>query len=76
MIGSAFDERAPLPLEPIVHGYPTPETMERAERGEVILGGCDPTFDPEILCPTCGEPVASRVASDDSARELRSVEKG
>ena len=26
---------------PIVYGLPTRETMERAERGEVKLGGCD-----------------------------------
>jgi hypothetical protein len=26
--------------KPVVYGYPDPGTMERAERGEVVLGGC------------------------------------
>jgi hypothetical protein len=25
---------------PILYGYPTPEAMEAAKRGEIILGGC------------------------------------
>lgn len=40
---------------PIVYGYPTSETMERARRGEVALGGCiimggEPR---QTLCPRC-----------------------
>ena len=31
-------------LIPIAWGYPSPETLERAQRGEVHLGGCDVTF--------------------------------
>jgi len=27
--------------KPVVYGYPDPGTMERAERGEVVLGGCE-----------------------------------
>jgi len=29
-------------MVPIVYGLPGPELFERAERGEVILGGCMP----------------------------------
>jgi rubredoxin len=51
--------------KPIVYGLPTPETMVRAERGDVILGGCDPGIPVEIDCPQCGAPNewASRWAS-------------
>ena len=47
----------------IAYGLPLPETIERSERGEVILGGCivttviHPEFgvvsDPELGCPAC-----------------------
>ena len=38
---------------PIVYGYPTRETAQAAERGEVILYGCMPL--PEDRgCRTCG----------------------
>lgn len=26
--------------KPILFGMPTPETMAKAERGEIVLGGC------------------------------------
>jgi uncharacterized Zn finger protein (UPF0148 family) len=40
---------------PIVFGYPMPETMEAAERGEVILGGClVDGNEPSARCPKCG----------------------
>jgi len=29
-------------MAPVVYGLPGPELWERAERGEVILGGCVP----------------------------------
>ena len=39
---------------PIVYGYPTNEAMEAAERGEVILGGCEVgDIDPRCLCHRC-----------------------
>jgi len=38
----------PPRLVPLVMGLPTPETVERAKRGEVILGGCIVTgFEPK-----------------------------
>ena len=41
---------------PIVYGYPLPETMEAAERGEVEQGGCCVTGDdPTLKCRACGE---------------------
>lgn len=33
-------EEVPDGMVPIVYGYPTPEAMEAAKRGEIILGGC------------------------------------
>lgn len=40
----------------IVYGEPTSETMETADRGEVILGCCIVTDDsPEWQCITCGQ---------------------
>ena len=38
----------------IVYGFPTFETFEAAERGEVMLGGCVEFGEPATLhCPTC-----------------------
>lgn len=40
---------------PIAYGYPSPEGMEAAERGEVVLGGCVVTGeDPRTICRACG----------------------
>lgn len=48
----------------IVYGFPSDELFERAERNEVILGGCcmsiDPNnpgklLDPEWGCTECGQ---------------------
>lgn len=43
-------------IVPIVYGEPTPETGERAERKEVILGGCCLMEDDEgnLLSPQWG----------------------
>lgn len=39
---------------PIVFGYPTPETFESADRGEVLLGGCVVDGnEPTARCPEC-----------------------
>ena len=39
---------------PIVYGLPSPDTFEAAERGEVVLGGCDIEPDnPRRACPAC-----------------------
>jgi hypothetical protein len=45
------------------YGLTDAEGMRAAEEGRIVLGGCDPTFGPEFVCPECGGPVASRVAS-------------
>lgn len=34
------EEEVPDGMLPILYGYPTPEAMEAAKRGEIILGGC------------------------------------
>jgi hypothetical protein len=49
----------------IVYGYPGAALIERAERGEVMLGGCclSAHGDPTRGCPDCGwlsDPPASR----------------
>jgi hypothetical protein len=59
-----------------VFGYPTPETAEAAERGEVALGGCVLWGDePTHRCPACHADlikrgrrfgVASRIADHDA----------
>ena len=38
----------------VVYGYPSPETFEAAERGDVTIGGCMPDLPVERACPTCG----------------------
>lgn len=49
---------------PVAYGLPTVELAEAAERGEVVLGGCDPDefgSDDEVLeCGNCGERWADR----------------
>lgn len=49
-------ERCGSTLTPIVYGYPTHETFEAADRGEVVLGGCL-TWEgrPRAVCRTCEE---------------------
>ena len=42
-------------MVPIVWGMPTMATVERYERGEVVLGGCCISADdPVAECTTCG----------------------
>ena len=39
---------------PVGYGYPAPETMKAAERGEIILGGCVVgDIDPRHACRRC-----------------------
>ena len=42
----------------IVYGYPTAETFEAAERGEIVLGGCviGPEA-PDYECRACQAPL-------------------
>jgi ADP-ribosyl-[dinitrogen reductase] hydrolase len=44
-----------LKLLPVLYGYPTPEAFERAERGELVIGGCIPGG-PSGVCAVCHEP--------------------
>jgi len=40
--------------KPVVYGYPSPETLEKARRGEVVLGGCEIGGPPEPWwCDDC-----------------------
>ena len=41
-------------LVPVLYGYPGPEAVEAAERGEVVLGGCC-VEEPRWACPVCGD---------------------
>ena len=39
---------------PIIYGEPSPELMEQAEKGEVVLGGCIITPDRDLfVCKEC-----------------------
>lgn len=45
-----------LDVVPIMYGYPMPEAMKAAERGEIELGGCViGERDPQRHCKACGE---------------------
>lgn len=38
----------------VVFGYPSPELIEQAQRGEVVLGGCElPPTTPTWWCEEC-----------------------
>lgn len=39
---------------PVVYGMPGPELVERARRGEVVLGGCCVQPGIEWECASCG----------------------
>lgn len=42
----------------IIYGYPMPELMDRAERGEVKLGGCVVSEnDPQWYCKKCQKDI-------------------
>ena len=42
------------PAIPVVYGLPSPDLMESAARGEVLLGGCEiGGDDPVRLCARC-----------------------
>ncbi len=42
---------------PVLWGYPSPEALEQARRGEVILGGCE-----------IGEPMYRRLCEECATR--------
>lgn len=43
-------------MKPYVYGFPTPDLMDKADNGEIILGGCV-VFDykPTHYCNVCQE---------------------
>ena len=46
-------------VAPVLYGEPSPEMMEAADRGEVVLGGCCISADgPDYQCPVCGQRYA------------------
>ena len=53
---------------PVAWGYPSPEAMEKARRGELILGGCEisgPTW--HRLCPECDRELVGSSEGEDPA---------
>jgi len=45
-------------MVPIVFGFPSPQTFEAADRGEVAIGGCLVTGeDPTHRCSACAQDV-------------------
>lgn len=74
------DDRCPdcgTPLVPIVSGYPSTETFLAAERGEVILGGCDPRSGrDEFGRPAKGCPVCHRTSVQRMLDSLGEPETG
>ncbi len=52
------------PAIPVVYGFPSPDLMEQAARGEVLLGGCViEGGEPGQLCADCA---ASHFDADGS----------
>jgi hypothetical protein len=51
---------------PIVYGYPSVETFEAAQAGELVLGGCvaDDTS-AQLACPLCENGISTRADDDD-----------
>lgn len=67
LLGDGVPDSAPpcpscssLRVRRIIYGEPSPELGERADRGEVVIGGCV-IFgnDPEWDCPDCGHQFGS-----------------
>jgi hypothetical protein len=55
------------PARPVVYGYPTPAALDEAERGEIVLGGCEIDTDrPRRLCSQCA---AAESDQDDEDRK-------
>ena len=56
------------PMLPIVFGYPTPQTFEAADRGELALGGCVVMGeDPTHRCSACSRDVILDIDDEDEA---------
>jgi hypothetical protein len=60
----------------VVYGYPTPELLEQARRGEVILGGCNVGAPPPPwLCAECERDESKRELLAENRRQLREEER-
>ena len=58
----------------IAYGYPLPETMEMANRGEIALGGCCVSdSDPRKHCKACGEDFDLPPRAPKKRRRFESV---
>jgi hypothetical protein len=66
--------RCGRPMVPIVYGYPTPETFESAERGEVVIGGCAPNADDEMCIP-CRDEAWERFEDFSPAHHRNTVDE-
>jgi hypothetical protein len=47
----------------ILYGLPTPDMFKQAERGEIVLGGCEECVE-EWQCQTCGNEWGSSTPAD------------
>ena len=56
---------------PVVYGYPSSELMERAKRGEVILGGC--LIGRPWLCDQCQRDFPEETLASDSVDPASSI---
>ena len=61
---------------PMAYGLPSPETKAMAERGEVVIGGCNIWPDmPDRECRSCGkrfrsDPIAQQRYDEETAHQL------
>ena len=63
-----------LDVVPIEYGYPGPEMMAEAARGEIALGGCCVTDrDPRKRCEACGKKFDRPPARAARRRKPRSL---
>lgn len=57
---------------PIVYGLPTLDTFQKAERGELLLGGCVVTFDqPTFCCMDCKRRWSKRSLPFSAIKKVR-----
>ncbi len=60
----------------VAYGYPEPELIEQAQRGEVVLGGCCPGV-PVVswLCDDCAEQATDLDWFECSVKQLNATEE-
>lgn len=60
----------------VAYGYPEPEIIEQAQRGEVVLGGCCPGVPVAgWLCDECAEHATDLDWFDCSVKQLEATEE-